>query len=71
MANHRLNSKQSLLVEYLKTHDSISSIEAFELFKITRLAASIYLLKNQGYNITVEYIANEKYGRYAIYRLED
>ena len=34
------------VLEYLKTHDGITSMQAFELFGATRLSAIIYILRD-------------------------
>lgn len=44
-------TQTSLVLNYLKEGNSITSAEAFELFGATRLSAIIYSLKKQGYNI--------------------
>ena len=40
------------ILDYLKTHDSITTIEAFNKLGCTRLAAQVFYLKQKGYNIT-------------------
>ena len=42
------------VLEYMKTHDTITSIEAFEHLGCTRLAAQIFALKEKGYDIKSE-----------------
>lgn len=39
------------VLKYLQENDSISSMEAFELFGATRLSAIIFKLRKYGYNI--------------------
>jgi hypothetical protein len=48
-------SKIESVLNYLKSGKTITSIEAFELFRATRLSAIIFELRNRGYNIqTIE-----------------
>ena len=46
--------------EHLKTYGSISSWQAITTYHITRLSQFIYLLRNQGFNITDEWEGNGK-----------
>jgi hypothetical protein len=39
------------ILEYLKSHEGITSKEAFEHFGATRLSAIIFCLRKSGYNI--------------------
>lgn len=47
----------------------VTSLEAFEKWRVTRLSSIIYNLKKRGYNITTE-IKYEKGIGHAVYRLE-
>ena len=40
------------ILEHLQTYGSITSWQAIEKYGFTRLSHYIYLLRNQGYNIT-------------------
>ena len=59
------------ILEYLKKNKSITSMEAFEMFGITRLSARIFELRDLGYIIdTIMTEGVNKYGescRYAKY----
>lgn len=46
------NSQASKVYEHIKKHGSITTLEAFRLYTITRLSAQIYILKNQ-YNVPI------------------
>lgn len=51
------------IFEYMKTHDGITSMEAFKLFGVTRLSAIIFYLRKKGHDITNEKRRSEnKYG---------
>ena len=51
------------ILDYLKRHGSITSVEAFQLFGITRLAARIKDLRDKGYLIdTVMLNSVNRYG---------
>ena len=61
------------ILTYLKDRGSITSMEAFQMFGITRLAAQIKVLRNLGYDIvTLMMEGQNRYGettRYAKYVL--
>ena len=47
-------SKASKVRNYLIKHGSITSWQAIKLFRATRLAAMILILRRKGWNITTE-----------------
>lgn len=52
------------VLEYLKKHGSITSMQAIKKFGATRLSAIIYVLRGRGYQITTEpFLVTTKYGR--------
>lgn len=54
----------NLVLDYLKTHKGITSMEAFKLFGNTRLSATIYQLRQQGYKIVAkDKEVKTRYGR--------
>ena len=59
------------ILEYLKKNKSITSMEAFKMFGITRLSARIFELRDLGYIIDTVMVEDvNKYGescRYAKY----
>lgn len=68
--NMKKDTKTRRVLQHLIDHNSISSMEAFELYKATRLSAIIYCLKHN-YNIEIETVDRTlKDGtRFAEYRL--
>ena len=64
-----MNQNQKIL-KHLKEHKKITSYEAFEKYRITRLSARIHDLREQGHNITSDMIYGKEY-KYAVYRLEE
>lgn len=64
------DTKTRKILQHLIDKGSISSLEAFELYRATRLSAIIFVLKNT-YGIEIETVdMNAKDGtRYAQYRL--
>ena len=61
------------VLNYMNEHGSISSMEAWDKFHITRLSAVIWTLRKRGYNIsTTDKDGYNEYGRYTYgeYRLE-
>lgn len=66
-------SQRQVLLEYLMTHDSITSMQAFEMFGITRISSVIFDLRKAGHNILTEEIDGENrygtkvtYGKYSL-----
>ena len=61
------NSKTNAILNHLKENGSITSWDAFELYRATRLSAVIFNLRLQGFNI--ETIKNSSKSNYATYKL--
>ena len=60
------------ILEYMKEHGSITSLEAFRTIGCTRLSGRIFDLKKRGYNIekTMEEVpTRDGTARVAVYRL--
>ena len=68
-------TKTQAVLDWLKTHASISSMEAIQSFGATRLSVIIFNLRKRGYNIeTVKCEGTDRFGnpmRYARYYLRD
>ena len=68
-------SQRNEVLNHLKEHGSITSMEAFENYGATRLSAIIFDLRKEGYNIKCEMMGGKtRYGRktnYGIYILEN
>ena len=61
-------SQKSKILNHLKTHGSITSWEAIEKYHVTRLAAIIKVLRDEGYNIITTMKSNGD-TQYALYTL--
>ena len=61
-------SKKDLVLQHLQSRP-ITSMDAIELYRNTRLADSVFVLRKEGHNITTNTIKTEN-GSYAEYRLE-
>jgi hypothetical protein len=61
-------TQKQIVLKHLK-RKRITSMEAFALYNITRLAAVIRDLRKEGKTITTE-IKNNHYSHYAVYKLE-
>ena len=66
-------TQTSEVLNYLKTHKGITSMQAFEKFGATRLSGIIFNLRRQGHNIiSVDKTGTNRYGEhvsFAEYRL--
>ena len=47
----KMRGKTKKVLEYLKSNGSITSLEAYDLFRATRLSAIIFNLRKYGYKI--------------------
>lgn len=56
------------ILEHLMAYGSITSWEAIQRYRITRLSAIIYILKKMGYKITTAFESNEEthWARYTL-----
>jgi len=61
-------SKTAAVLAHLKKGKTITSWQAFEKFRATRLADIIFNLRNSGHDISTEMIEDNE-TRYARYRL--
>jgi len=62
-------TQEDKILEHLKRHGSITSMEAFRKYNITRLSGRIYDLRMQGYQISLVWETTPKgirYGRYVL-----
>lgn len=68
-------TKTQAVLDWLKTHASISSMEAIQSFGATRLSAIIFNLRKRGYDIeTVMVDGRDRFGnqmKFARYYLRD
>ena len=73
MAGHHPLSQFALILRHLKENGCITPMEALSNYGVYRLGAIIFLIKDEGYNITSEMVTYTKpsgrHGRYAKYRL--
>ena len=59
-----MNTQQDLVLHHLYEYNSITSMEAFELYGITRLSAIILRLRSSGNNIeTINKTGKNRYGK--------
>ncbi len=69
----KLTQKQKVL-RHLKEIGAITPVQAFFDYSVMRLAAIVFILKDEGYNIKTTILKSEnKFGepvRYAQYKLE-
>lgn len=61
-------SQTSVVLDYLKNHGTLTSMEAFEMFGATRLAGIIYTLRRKGHDIeTIDCVGKNRYGGVCIF----
>jgi hypothetical protein len=69
------DTQSSLTLEYMQNNGGITSMEAFQMFGVTRLSSIIFNLRNAGYHIeTVRITSKNRYGNscnYARYILKE
>ena len=75
MSIHREDSQVALILNHLKSGKAINPMEALEKYGCFRLGAVIFVLKDEGYNISsrLHYFRKPsgKKGHYAVYKLEE
>lgn len=62
-------TKTDKILSHLKTHGSITSLDAFKQYNATRLSSIIFNLRKRGYYIATEQIAidGSYYAKYLFY----
>lgn len=57
-------TQKEMVLNYLRTHGSITTLECMKKLLILDLQSNIRYLRNEGYNITDEYITRKNiYGK--------
>ena len=71
-------SQNQMVLSHMTKHKTITSIEAFELYGITRLSARIYDLRERGHKIGMvweesvnRYGTQVRYGKYFIEKTKE
>ncbi len=62
-------TQEDKVLEHMRRHGSITSMDAFEMYNITRLSAKIFNLREEGYRIdTIRETSKNgtTYGRYIL-----
>lgn len=63
-----MKGQRGAVLEYLRKHKKITSIEAFEKFGATRLSAIIFNFRKMGMNIqTKSVVTKNRYGETTVY----
>ena len=60
-----------MILHHMKMHGSITTMEAFQKYGVTRLSGRIWELKRQGHNIEKVMDTNENNKTYARYFLKE
>lgn len=56
-------TQAQIVQDHMEKHGSITSLEAFHLYDITRLSAAIYILRHSGVDVGATREASNKSGR--------
>ena len=63
-----MRGQRAAVLEHLKEHGSITSMEAFEKYGATRLSAIIFDFRKLGYDITThELVRKNRYGETCVF----
>lgn len=62
-------SQEDVIARHLEQKGSITSMEAFEKYKITRLSGRIFDLRARGMDIVTDMVYGKGGTRYAVYRV--
>ena len=62
-------SQEDVIARHLEKHGSITSMEAFETYRITRLSGRIFDLRQRGMDIVTDMVYGKGGIKYAVYRV--
>ena len=63
-------TQEQQVLSHMKTSGNITSIQAFRLYGITRLADRVFKLKKKGYKIEKITKPNKEKGTHAVYYMQ-
>lgn len=64
-------TQNEIILNHIKKHGSITSMEAFAEYNITRLSGRIHELRAKGHKITTDKEKSRNGAMYAVYRLQE
>lgn len=64
-------TQNNKILEYMRTHNGITTFDAFAKLRITRLSGRIHELRHSGHNISLVWEESESGARYGRYLLNE
>ena len=67
------NTQENQILNHLKKHKFITSWEAIQEYRITRLSARIYELREKGHNIITKNVSEnvKRFAEYSLIKLKE
>ena len=67
------NTQENIILDHLKKHTFITSWEAIQEYRITRLSARIYELRERGHNIITKNVSEngKRFAEYSLIKLKE
>ena len=67
------NTQENQILNHLKKHKFITSWEAIQEYRITRLSARIYELRERGHNIITKNVSEngKRFAEYSLIKLKE
>ena len=67
------NTQENQILNHLKKHKFITSWEAIQKYRITRLSARIYELREKGHNIITKNVSEngKRFAEYSLIKLKE
>ena len=67
------NTQENIILDHLKKHKFITSWEAIQEYRITRLSARIYELRERGHNIITKNVSEngKRFADYSLIKLKE
>ena len=67
------NTQENQILNHLKQHKFITSWEAIQEYRITRLSARIYELRERGHNIITKNVSEngKRFAEYSLIKLKE
>lgn len=69
MGKRKPRTQEDIILDHMKNYRCITSMQAFELYHITRLSGRIHDLRREGYKIVTELHWDKDHGtNFAVYK---